>query len=118
MHSPPITTRRGCVRSRQRVALHYRSIGQDIGRKKLDLRTSLSQIMSAVATGKAPDGANWAEVQAPDEEAKVTAESRRKVSVCVHVCVRVVLCATSWCGGSGCDVRANAIVSVLSSRNA
>ena len=64
------------------VAVRRRSaIGKSIAKKKLDLRTSLAHIMSAIATGKAPQGDSWTRSRPADEEAQVTAATRRRVRV-------------------------------------
>ena len=57
-----------------------RSVGQEIGRQNLDLRSSIAAIMKSVATGKRPDGGDWTADRVVEQVATDDAQARRQVT--------------------------------------
>lgn len=54
------------------------SVGQEIGRQNLDLRSSIAAIMKSVATGKRPDGGDWTADRVVEQVATDDAQARRQ----------------------------------------
>ena len=72
-----------------------RSVGQEIGRQNLDLRSSIAAIMKSVATGKRPDGGDWTADRVVEQVATDDAQARRQVTSPRAAARRVCVCVGS-----------------------